>query len=300
MGNNMNKKIIGKWVAISIAVLVIAGSMLTEYSRRPAEEDIDISAKAAIIINAGNGQVLYEKNADERLQPASIVKVMTAIVAMKNMGPEDKIIATDAVNNVEPTNADLDPGVEYKLKDLIAAILIKSANDAAVAIAVGISGSEEEFAKLMNREGARLRMNDTNFTNSSGLPAHPRIDQYTTARDMAKMMRYVIKNSFIIDEMAKKEEDIYGSDGRKIHLTTHNKSLFSEKKILWGKTGYTIKAQRTFIGVDPSKRPKVVIALLKSKTLWKDMALLKEHGLRIHERRRGILARVISKILNRE
>ena len=296
----MNKKIIGKWVAILIAVLVIAASMLTEYSRRPVEEDIDISAKAAIIINAGNGQVLYEKNADERLQPASIVKVMTAIVAMQNMGLEDKIIATDAVNNVEPTNADLDPGVEYQLKDLIAAILIKSANDAAVAIAVGISESEEEFAKLMNREGARLRMKDTNFTNSSGLPAHPRIDQYTTARDMAKMMCYVIKNSFILDEMAKKEEDIYGSDGRKIHLTTHNKLLFSEKKMLWGKTGYTIKAQRTFIGVDPSKRPKIVIALLKSKTLWKDMTVLKEHGLKIHERRRGILARFISKILNRE
>ena len=295
----MNKKIIGKWVAILIAVLVIAASMLTEYSRRPVEEDIDISAKAAIIINAGNGQVLYEKNADEHLQPASIVKVMTAIVAMQNMGLEDQIIATDAVNNIEPTNADLDPGVEYQLKDLIAAILIKSANDAAVAIAVGISESEEEFAKLMNREGVRLRMKDTNFTNSSGLPAHPRIDQYTTARDMAKMMRYAIKNSFILDEMAKKEEDIYGSDGRKIHLTTHNKLLFSEEKMLWGKTGYTIKAQRTFIGVDPSKHPKIVIALLRSKTLWKDMALLKEHGLKIHERRKGILTRFISKMFSR-
>ena len=143
-------------------------------------------------------------------------------------------------------------------------------------------------------------MKDTNFTNSSGLPAHPRIDQYTTARDMAKMMRYAIKNSFILDEMAKKEEDIYGSDGRKIHLATHNKLLFSEKKMLWGKTGYTIKAQRTFIGVDPSKHPKIVIALLRSKTLWKDMALLKEHGLKIHERRKGILTKFISKMFSRE
>ena len=69
--------------------------------------------------------------------------------------------------------------------------------------------------------------------------------------------------------------------------------------MLWGKTGYTIKAQRTFVGVDPSPRPKIIVTLLKSKTLWKDMATLKEYGLKVYERRRGILSRLISRILDR-
>ncbi|MBU1656727.1 MAG: serine hydrolase, partial [Candidatus Omnitrophica bacterium] len=223
----MDKKIFRKWAAISVAVLVITASMVTEYSRRPVEENINITAEAAIIINAGNGQVLYEKNADRRLQPASTVKVMTAIIAIKNMPLDEKIIPTESVKSIEPTNAGLEPGVAYRLKDLIAAILIKSANDAAVAIAEGVAGNEDDFARLMNQEALEFGMLDTNFTNASGLPAKPRARQYTTARDLSKMMRQAVKDKFILEKMSVKEKDIYAGDGTKIQLTTHNRSLVS-------------------------------------------------------------------------
>jgi len=293
MEKDMDKKIFRKWAAISVAVLVITASMVTEYSRRPVEENINITAEAAIIINAGNGQVLYEKNADRRLQPASTVKVMTAIIAIKNMPLDEKIIPTESVKSIEPTNAGLEPGVAYRLKDLIAAILIKSANDAAVAIAEGVAGNEDDFARLMNQEALEFGMLDTNFTNASGLPAKPRARQYTTARDLSKMMRQAVKDKFILEKMSVKEKDIYAGDGTKIQLTTHNRSLVSGEKALWGKTGYTIKAKRTFAGVDPSPKPKIIVTLLRSKTLWKDMALLKKHGLEVYDRRRGVFDRLL-------
>lgn len=249
--------------------------------------EIYVSARSAMIVEAKSEKVLFEKNADERLQPASTVKIMTAVIAMEMLPLESRIIPTGSITRVEPVNAGLEPGVQYSLKDLISAMLIKSANDAAVAVAEGVSGSEEAFVRLMNRKAKDIGMEDTNFTNASGLPAGNRSDQYTTAGDLVKMMRHALKYRFLLEIMSKKEADIYGSDNKRIHFRTHNRSLFFEEHASWGKTGYTVKAGRTFVGVDPSYRPRIIFAFLRSSSLWNDIAVLKNQGLKIYKKRHG-------------
>ncbi len=246
---------------------------------------VQVDAKAAVIAEAKNGEVLYEKDPGKRYPPASTTKVMTAIVAIEKMSLNKYIKAGKKVSKVEPTVAGLEPGVKYRLKDLLAAILIKSANDAALAIAEGVAGSEEKFVRLMNTRARKLGMDDTYFATPSGLPTGKKDSQYTTARDLAKMMRYARRYEIILELMAQKEADIYGSDGRKIHLKTHNKSLFWSDDAPWGKTGYTREARRTFVGIDPSLKPRIVFSLLKSDDLWKDITMLKNKGLELYERK---------------
>jgi len=283
-------------VFFSVFILLCTCTLALRITAREVPSvEIDVNAKSAIIMEAGSGKVLFEKDADERLQPASTVKVMTAVVAMENLPLESEIIPTSSIVEVEPTVIELRPGIRYRLKDLISAILIKSANDAAVAIAEAVAGSEEDFAELMNQKAVEIGLRDTNYTNASGLPAENREDQYTTARDLVTLMQYARRYKFLIETLSKKETDIYGSDNKRIHLAAHNKSLFFKEGAAWGKTGYTIKAGRTFVGMNPSYRPKVIFALLKSKKLWHDISVLKNRGLEIYrERHRNIFVSIIS------
>jgi len=265
---------------ISLALLI---SVSTGCARTTNPVEIDVNAQTAVIIDAGNGKVLFEKNADSRFPPASTAKVMTAIVAIESLSPEKEIVAGKNVARVEPTVAPLAAGVRYRLRDLLHAILIKSANDAAVVIAEGVAGSEEGFVKLMNEEAGKIGMTDTYFATVSGLPTGKKDEQYTTARDLAKMMRYALRHKAILEIMSKREARIRGSDGREIYLKTHNRALFRSDEAPWGKTGYTKQARRTFVGTDPSMTPRVIFALLRSNDLWNDITTLKDRGLELYE-----------------
>lgn len=247
--------------------------------------EVSVDAKSAMIAEVKNGEILFEKAPDTRYPPASTAKVMTAIVAIENMPLDEVIVPTTRTLRVEPTVAGLKAGTGYRLKDLLSAILIKSANDAAVVIAVAVAGSEKEFAALMNAKARDIGMADTYFANASGLPTGREDRQYTTARDLAKMMRYATRYRTILEAMSKKEAEIFGSDGRRIYLKTHNKTLLWSSEAPWGKTGYTRQAKRTFAGIDPSLRPRIVFSLLKSNDLWDDITELKDRGLEIYDER---------------
>ncbi|KJJ86041.1 D-alanyl-D-alanine carboxypeptidase [Candidatus Omnitrophus magneticus] len=241
--------------------------------------EINVNAESALIISAKTGTTFFEKEPDKKLYPASTVKLMTAVLALEKKGMDSYITTTSTVTRVEPTIIKLKPSVKYKTSDLICAILINSANDAAVAIAEGVAGSEKEFVKLMNKKALELGMNDTNFTTASGLPLKKKDAQFTTCRDLVKLMKYAAQYEFLLGALSKDEMEIAGSDGVKIKLTTHNKSLFSENSKAWGKTGYTMKARRTFVGVDPSFSPSIIFALMKSDDLWQDISKLKNGGM---------------------
>ena len=114
-------------------------------------------------------------------------------------------------------------------------------------------------------------MENTYFATASGLPTGKRDSQYTTARDLAHMMRYALRYNIILDLMSQKELEIFGSDNKVIYLKTHNKALLRSEKAPWGKTGYTKEAKRTFVGTDPSYRPVIVFGLLQSTDLWNDI-----------------------------
>ena len=280
--------------------LTLTASLLTLLcaagcSRELPQVDIGLNGQGAMICDARSGRVLFEKNADERFPPASTTKVMTAIVALEKLRPDSAVTPSSAVIQVEPTIAGLKPGVSYRLGDLISAILIKSANDAAVAIAEAVAGSETDFAEMMNEKARRIGMENTYFATASGLPTGKKDSQYTTARDLARMMVYASRNKVKLEAMSKKSEEIFGSDDRLIFLKTHNKTLIWDgADAPWGKTGYTREAKRTFAGVDPSTSPSIAFSLLKSDALWDDIRTLKNKGLELYEySKRNFLADLI-------
>jgi D-alanyl-D-alanine carboxypeptidase len=282
--------------AAYVAVLAL---LFTGCSRKEEDIDISVNARSAVIMEIKDGDILYQKNPEKRYPPASTAKVMTAIVAIENLPLSEEIVPGKKAVNVEPTVAGLKPGVRYRLKDLIKAILIKSANDAAVVIAEAVAGSEKKFAALMNSKAKEIGMDNTYFATASGLPTGKKDSQYTTSIDLAKMMRYALSYPIIPEYMAQKDTTIYGSDKKRIYLKTHNKSLYSRNGASWGKTGYTREARRTFVGIDPSRRPRIIIALLKSNALWNDIAALKNGGLEMYElRHRHVFSEILRWISN--
>jgi D-alanyl-D-alanine carboxypeptidase len=279
----------------NITYVVLVACLLTGCAAE-APVDIRVNARSAIIVGAMSGEVLFEKNPGFKSPPASTAKVMTAIVAIENASLNKKIAASRNAVKVEPVVAGLKKGVEYRLNDLLAAILIRSANDAAVAIAEGVAGSEKKFAELMNKKAREIGMENTYFANASGLPTGRRDAQYTTTRDLVKMMRYALRYKIILKLLSKKEYVIYGSDKKPIDLRSNNKLLFRSKKAPWGKTGYTNEARRTFVGIDPSPAPRIVIALLKSNDIWDDLSKLEKGGIDIYlERRWGLIYRMVKR-----
>ncbi|HNX91568.1 MAG TPA: D-alanyl-D-alanine carboxypeptidase, partial [Candidatus Omnitrophota bacterium] len=140
----MRNKILKYVVVVFFAGLIVVEGVYAflSYNLEQKEKiDISVNAASAIVMEADTGRVLYAKNADRKRQPASTVKVMTAITAIENSDLDQDVIPTRVVNMVEPTVAGLKPGVKYKMKDMLTAILIKSANDAAIAIAEGVAGN---------------------------------------------------------------------------------------------------------------------------------------------------------------
>ena len=243
--------------------------------------ELSINGKCAVIMDAGNGKILYQKNYNDEYPPASTAKVMTAVISVEKMKLSQDIIPSQKVLRIEPTIAGLKPGVKYKLEDLISAILIKSANDAAFVIAEAIAGSEKAFSVMMNEKAKAIGMKNSNFVKASGLPTGKKDSQYTTAEDLAILMRYAKKYKVILENISKKDKYITGSGGKRIYLKTHNKSLLRKTNAPWGKTGYTREAKRTFIGVNPGKT-RIVFGLLQSNDLWRDIITLKDKGLLLY------------------
>ncbi|MDD3088999.1 MAG: D-alanyl-D-alanine carboxypeptidase [Candidatus Omnitrophica bacterium] len=277
-------------LSLSVFLIVLAGAgfFLGVVLPRGLEKvielpEISVNARTAVILNAGTGEVLYEKNPGAKFPPASTTKVMTAIVAIENLSPEALIIPDSTVVRVEPTIVGLKPGVEYRFDDLLAAILIRSGNDAAVAIARAVAGDEKKFAVMMNDKASEIGMTDTHFVSASGLPTGKKDLQHTTAKDLAVMMRYALRHKRILEHMSQKEKNISGSDGLNIYFKTNNKTLVKRENAPWGKTGYTREASRTFVGTNPSMDPKITFALLKSEDLWNDIFTLYDKGMVIYE-----------------
>jgi D-alanyl-D-alanine carboxypeptidase len=262
---------------------------------KEAPIEVDVAGKAAAIVDARTGEVLFEKNPNAKYPPASTAKLMTALIAIENLPLNKEITPSKRAVFVEPTVINLKPGVSYKLKDLIEAILIKSANDAARVIAEAVAGSEQKFANIMNTRAKELGMDNTYFVTSSGLPTGKKDKQHTTVSDLTKLMIEAKKHKFLIETMSKKEADIYGSDNVKIYLKTHNKALFRRDHAPWGKTGYTIEARRTFVGINASLRPKIVFSVLKTNELWNDIFELNDKGLEIYrEKNRTFISDLIN------
>ncbi|MGL4850492.1 MAG: D-alanyl-D-alanine carboxypeptidase family protein [Clostridium sp.] len=218
---------------------------MTPFAANNENSGIVVEAKSALLLEPTTGKVVYEKNPDEKFAPASVTKVMTMLLVMESIDSgknkiSDKVTCSENSKKMGGSTMLLDTGEIRTLEDLIKGVAIASGNDAAIAIAEYIAGTEENFVKLMNEKAKELGMKNTNFKNCTGLPA---TEHYSTARDIGKMSMELLKHKDILKYSSIYMDTI--SEGRKspIELVNHNKLVRFFKGCDGLKTGYTKEAK---------------------------------------------------------
>lgn len=213
--------------------------------KKSSNEIMDVDARSALLIEPSTGKVIYEKNPDEKFAPASVTKIMTMLLAMEQIDSgklklDDQIVCSEKVKKMGGSSMILDEGEVRTVEEIIKGIAIASGNDAAVAMAEHIAGSEEAFVELMNKRASELGMKNTTFKNCTGLPMEGHL---STARDIATMSMELLKHPTILKYSSIYMETI--SEGRKtpIELVNHNKLVRFYEGCDGLKTGYTEEAK---------------------------------------------------------
>jgi len=241
----------------------------------------EIQSRAAVVMDASTGRVLYAKNPELRLMPASTTKLMTALVVIEKARLTDVVTVSRNAANAAPTRSGLRAGDKVTIETLLYAALMKSANDAAVALAEAVAGSEEEFVALMNMKAMAIGANDTHFINANGLPGR---GQYITAYDLSKIMRHAIRYPVLKEILGTRITEIATETGKTMYIKNTNKLLWSDEELLGGKTGYTNQARHCFVCAGERGNETLIVALLGSPRrdlLWKESETLMEVGSRV-------------------
>ena len=239
------------------------------------DDDFSVSAKAAVVMDAETGKVIISRNMDMKLQPASTTKVMTAIVAMERTKPTDVFRVSKFASLMSPSKVYLRPGDEVTVEALLYSMLLKSANDSAAAIAEGVAGTEPAFAKLMTDKAREIGALNSNFKNASGLPAD---DHYTTAYDLALILRYAMRSERFMTISSTKFATLNMGEKERMLLKNHNKLLWFYDGAGAGKTGYTVAARHCYVGEAFCSNTRLIVAVLKSQDLWGDTKKLLDKG----------------------
>jgi len=221
-----------------------------------------IFAESAILIDARSGKVLFQKNADSRRPVASTQKLLTGLIVAR-AGNLDEIVTIAAPETrAEPTKLHLKVGERYPRRQLLEAVMVKSMNDACAALARDHSGSESAFSEKMNAVARAIGANSSHFANSNGLPA----EQYSTARDMARVAFYAYRSPVLRELMAHRECRFRHNSGRVSVLEATNFLLARSPVFNGMKTGYTNAAGRCLVSSGKLNGREVILVQLGSKT----------------------------------
>lgn len=235
---------------------------------------LSVSAKHSVLLNADTGEVLWEKDADVCAPMASTTKIMTAVAVLSHMDPAQSVaIPHDAVG-VEGTSAYLKEGEILTVSDLLHALLLGSANDAAVALAMASDGSVPAFAARMNRLAKDLGMENTHFSNPHGLPAE---DHYTTARDLALLSAYAMHTPAFRAIVEKRSYRFHSSLSSHT-IRNHNKLLHMSSDAVGVKTGFTKKSGRCLVGAAERDGTLLISVTLNAPDDWRDHLSLWNYG----------------------
>ena len=270
----MVKTLIKKYVTIGIWVLFLLLFSQSESNPQTSPDDF-ITARAAFLMVADTGAILYEKNPDLSLPPASTTKIMTAIVALDKKSPDAFLKVSKDATLVSPCKIGVRPGESWQMEDLIFSILLNSANDASLVVAEGTAGSVEEFARLMNRKAKEAGAYNTHFVNPHGLDQK---DHYTTVRDMVLIFKYAISNPILREVLKTKSISIRGPGSRLVHLRNHNRLLGNFEGMIGGKTGYTSQARLCFVGEASRDGKNLLVCVFGSQDHFRDAARLLDYG----------------------
>jgi D-alanyl-D-alanine carboxypeptidase (penicillin-binding protein 5/6) len=220
-----------------------------------------VKARSGIVIDRRSGKVLWSKNADLRLAPASCTKIMTALLVLERFRDLERMVrAPRAVTEHQKVAIGLRPGDRISVKQALRALMTKSANDACVTLAAAVSGSEGGFVNLMNRRASQLKLRHTRFVNSRGAP---KPGHYSSARDLARLGRYAMRDARFRDLVRVKTRVITWPPAHKVVVTSHNRLLDHP----WGdgiKTGATEQSKMVLVGSGtpgPLAVPLIVVTM---------------------------------------
>ncbi|WP_394237374.1 D-alanyl-D-alanine carboxypeptidase family protein [Niallia oryzisoli] len=288
-------------IVITLMFLLWFGPII---QRVEAKENLNqgINADAYIVIDSKTGEIILEKNKNKRHYPASITKIVTAIIAIEERELNEIVTISQHAQNTEGSSLSLIAGDKISLKDLLYGIMLHSGNDGAVAIAEHISNNETEFSQKMTFFAKSIGANNTQFINASGLPNDK---HYTTANDMAIIARYAMKNK-VFKEMVQHKQYTYDSRLWRDELMEHEKTEAAKFGVPWEgipkiinhngllgiydgatgvKNGFTHEARYTLVGSAEKNGTEIIVVLLRSEnsdTAYKDMLTLLDEGFKLN------------------
>jgi D-alanyl-D-alanine carboxypeptidase (penicillin-binding protein 5/6) len=247
-----------------------------------------INSRSAILLDTSTERILYAKEPERRLPPASTAKLMTAIVVMEKADLSDGVIISKNASQVRPSKVGFEKGDKVTVEKLLYAALVASGNDAAVALAEAVAGSEEHFVHLMNEKAISIGAKDTKFINSTGLPGD---HQYTTALDLSKIMRCALSYSKIKEIMGTSTVELLTEKGKILVLKNTDELLWSNENLIGGKTGYTLRGGHCFVCAAERENQEIIVVLLGSSSrrrLWKETETLIDKGFQIIEDKKSL------------
>jgi D-alanyl-D-alanine carboxypeptidase (penicillin-binding protein 5/6) len=267
------------FLLFNIAPAVIAEIKPSKVSSPPA-----VSADSVVLIDATTGKILYEKNKNSAYPPASTTKIMTALLVLEQGNLDDVVTVSKNAEMADGSKIYIFEGEKIPVKELLYGLILASANDCAVALAEHVSGSTEEFAKLMNEKAKSLGCKNTNFVNPNGLYD---VKHKTSAYDLALIMQELTKHaeykemsttpSYIMAATNKSKEKRPLWNGNRL---IHNGDKYYYQGCEGGKTGYTIQSKHSFIAVASRNGQKLIVALVhdSEKTFFPDSRKLFDYG----------------------
>jgi len=264
-GNQMKR---GSILAITTFFFVFSVLPSVSFASEGKQADLADQARSAILMEQDTGTVLYEKNSEEKLPPASMTKIMTMLLIMEALDT-GKIKLTDVVRTSEyaasmgGSQIFLEEGEEMTVDEMLRGIAIGSANDASVAMAEHLAGSEEEFVRLMNEKAKELGLKNTNFQNATGLPAE---NHYSSAKDMAIMAQHLLKYDLITKYTGQYESYLREGTDKKFWLVNTNRLVRFYPGVDGLKTGFTNEAKYCLTATAKKNGMRVISVIFGAPT----------------------------------
>jgi D-alanyl-D-alanine carboxypeptidase (penicillin-binding protein 5/6) len=272
--------------------------MALVYLARPALAADDVApwpkvrAKGVLLVDLSQREVLYESNATARLAPASLTKIMTAIVAIEEGDPEAIVTISRRASRATGHRLRLRAGEAFRQGDVITAMLVTSANDACLALAEGIGGTETGFVEKMNRYAETLGLRDTRFANACGFDAR---NHYSTARDLARLATDAMEHEAFATAVSHRDGKLTTVNGRKTYrLRTTNRLMSSYQGAVGVKTGFTRGAGRCLIARVVREQGDLLLVMLNAPRRWWDAATLFSHAFKTLDQSRASKASLAS------
>lgn len=268
--------------ALMLLLFLWISSVCTAFAGEP-----NVAAIGAALIDGKTGRILWQKNGEGPLTMASTTKIMTAILVLENGDLEEVVTISQNAAAQPEVHMDLQAGEEWKIKDLLSAMMLRSYNDAAVALAEAVSGSVEDFCIEMTDKAKEIGAKDTVFGSPNGLDSHLSFEaHHSTAYDMALIGAYALKNPIFQEIIAQPVISASDKTGKHICEVTNADRLLREYEGALGiKTGYTNKAGHCFVGAAERNGIRLVSAVLGSgwgtagkEKKWTDTKAILDYG----------------------